>query len=168
MALKAEQIISRLKKISLFADFADDEERLKKVCKYTEVEKFSGGDTIIAEGELGDKLYILNKGTVRILKSTLSSEKYTVTLLVADANIFFGEIALIDSDRRSATVTAESDCEVISINRKNYMDLCEHDPLLGYKITLNIAKKLSASLRKMNTDVITLFEALVAEVKGEF
>lgn len=164
---KDTEITERLKKIALFADFANDEDRLQKVCQYAKREKFAAGDTIIQEGDIGDKLYILNKGTVRILKATLSEEKYTVVLLDSDYNIFFGEVALIDSDKRSATVVAESDCEVFSIDRKSFLDLCDKDPLMGYKIILTIAKKISAALRKMNTDVITLFEALVNEVKGE-
>jgi len=162
------EIIQRLKKIDLFKDFENDEDRLKKVCSYVKVEKFSSQETIIEEGTIGDKLYILNKGTVRILKKTLNNEKYTVTLLLADYNIFFGEVALIDSDKRSATVTAEGACEVFSIDRKSFIELGEEDPFMGYKLVLHIAKKISGSLRKMNQDVITLFEALVSEVKGEF
>jgi hypothetical protein len=38
---------------------------------------------------------------------------------------------------------------------------------MGFKITLQIARKLSTTLRKMNKDVITLFEALVSEVEGQ-
>jgi CRP-like cAMP-binding protein len=162
-----KEILERIKQIALFADFSKEEARLKKVCQYVKKEKFSAGQEIIKEGDLGEKLYVLHKGTVRILKKTLSEENYTVTLLVSDANIFFGEVALIDSDKRSATVVAEGDCEVLSIDRKNFTELCEKDPLMGYKIVLHIAKKISASLRKMNKDVITLFEALMTEVRGE-
>ncbi len=164
----SKDILSRLKKIDLFTDFKKNKKKKKKVSKYMKVEKFSAGEDVIKEGELGDKLYVLNKGTVRILKRTLNNEKYTVTLLVADANIFFGEVALIDSDKRSATVSAETSCEVFSIDRKSYVELCENDPLMGYKITFQIAKRISYSLRKMNTDVLTLFEALVTELSGEF
>ena len=164
----SKDILARLKKIDLFNDFKEDEDRLKNVSKYMKVEKFSAGEDIIKEGEMGDKLYVLNKGTVRILKRTLNNEKYTVTLLVSDANIFFGEVALIDSDKRSATVSAETNCEVYSIDRKSFVELCENDPLMGYKITFQIAKRISSSLRKMNMDVLTLFEALVTEVAGDF
>jgi CRP-like cAMP-binding protein len=162
-----KEVLERIKKINLFSDFKKDEERLTLVGSKIKVEKFKIGQKIINEGYLGDKLYILNKGTVRILKNTVSNEKYTVTLLASDANVFFGEVALIDSDKRSATVIAESNCEVYSLDRKSYIKICEKDPLMGYKITLHIAKRIALSLRKMNTDVITLFDALVNEVKGE-
>ena len=163
----SSEILEKLKKINLFMDFISDEKRLLKIVNALKIESFSAGEEIIKEDEIGDKLYILNKGSVRILKSTLAKEKYTVTLLTADQNIFFGELALIDRDKRSATVIAETVCEVFSIDRKSYAEIAKNDPLLGYKVTLHIAKRISRSLRKMNEDVITLFEALVNEVKGE-
>jgi CRP/FNR family transcriptional regulator, cyclic AMP receptor protein len=162
-----EDILGRIKKIDLFKDFYNDEKRLQKIADQMKKEKYRAGEEIIVEGEFGDNLYILNKGTVRIIKRTLNNEKYTVTLLLSDDNIFFGELALIDSDERSATVIAESNCEVFSIERNKYIAISENDPLLGYKVTLQIAKRIATSLRKMTTDVVTLFEALVNEVKGD-
>jgi len=166
--MNTEEIIQKLRKIPLFSDFANDENSLLKVCKLINIERFSAGSILINEGESGDKLYILNKGTVRILRNTLNNEKYTVALLNADDNIFFGELALIDNDKRSATVLADSNCEVLSIHRDGFMKLCEENPLMGFKITLKIAKRLAANLRRMNRDVIVLFEALVNEVEGNF
>ncbi len=159
-------ILERIKYIDLFKDFENDESRLANIVKNAKKEIYKEGQTIIKEGDVGDKLYILHSGTIRILKSTtVYQERYTVNILTAESNVFFGEIALIDSDTRSATVTAENDCEVFSIHRKNFKELCENDPMLGYKVILKIAKNISAALRKMNRDVITLFEALVSEVE---
>lgn len=159
-------VIEKLKKIILFSDFKDDYDRMIKVFKLMRKKKFFAGEIIIEEGDIGDRLYILYTGTVRVLRKTLNNEPYTVAILNADDNIFFGEIALIDNDKRSATVLAEANCDTYYIDSKNFMDLCEDDPYMGYKITLHIAKRLSAGLRKMNKDVITLYQALVDEVEG--
>lgn len=166
--MKSDEIIEKLKKISLFFDFRNDDETLLKICKLISIEKFNIGSYIIKEGEYGDKLYILNKGTVKILKTTINNEPYVVALLNSDDNIFFGEIALIDNDKRSATVIAESNCELFSIHGDDFIKLCEQNLLMGFKITLKIAKKLAETLRKTNRDVIILFEALVNEVEGRF
>jgi CRP/FNR family cyclic AMP-dependent transcriptional regulator len=103
---------------------------------------------------------------VRIMKKTLQDEDYTVVILHDHMHIYFGEIALVDNDKRSATVIAETDCELIKLTRKDFLAMAEADPLLGYRIISQIARKISGSLRKMNSDVITLFEALVTEVEG--
>jgi CRP-like cAMP-binding protein len=106
------------------------------------------------------------QGSVRIVKTTLQNEPYTVVILKESENVYFGELALIDNDRRSATVIAESDCDLICLTRKNFQSVCEDNYELGFRVLMQIAKKLSTSLRKMNQDVITLFEALVSEVDG--
>lgn len=163
----SDAVIERMRNVPIFEDIKHDEERLKRFCSIMKKESLSKGTVIIKEGDTGDKLYILFSGSVRIDKKTLANESYTVTLLNSTQNIIFGEIALIDSDKRSATVVAETDCVVYSIERKTFLDFCEENPLIGFKITFNIAKKMSGALRKTNEDVITLFEALVREVEGE-
>ncbi|OHD15853.1 MAG: Crp/Fnr family transcriptional regulator [Spirochaetes bacterium GWD1_27_9] len=161
------EIVSKLKNIIIFNDFKDDEEKLLKFSLIMKKEKFVAKDYIIKEGNVGDKLYILNKGSVKILRHTLNNEEYTVAIYNDKENIFFGEVGLVDNERRSASVIAETECEVFSVGRKDFLTLCEEDTLMGYKVILQIAKRISSTLRKMNRDVIILFEALVNEVNGE-
>jgi len=97
----------------------------------------------------------------------LQNEPYTVVIMQEKDNVYFGELALIDEDRRSATVVAESDINLFCLSRHDFLHFCEENPYMGFKITLQIARKLSTTLRKMNKDVITLFEALVSEVEGQ-
>ncbi len=158
---------TRIKKIKLFEDFADDTAALEKIIQLGTISSARKGEKIIKEGDIGDSLYILISGTVRIQKTTLQNQPYTVVILQEDDNVYFGELALIDKDKRSATVVAESDITLFSLSRHDFLQFCEENPYMGLKITMQIARKLSASLRKMNKDVITLFEALVSEVEGQ-
>jgi len=159
--------LDRLKQIALFSEFADKPERIQKILAVAERVQVRAGEVIIKEGDIGDTLFIILEGSVRIIKKTLQNEPYTVVILKENENVYFGELALVDSDRRSATVIAESDCSLISLARNSFLTLCREDYELGFRVVLQIAKKLSSSLRKMNQDVITLFEALVSEVDGE-
>jgi len=156
----------RLRKIKLFEDFSSDSTALEKVYQIGSISRTKKGEHIIEEGEVGDVLFILLSGSVRIQKTTLQNQPYTVAVFREENNVYFGELALIDNDKRSATVVAESDCVFFCLTRKDFVDFCEKNPYMGYKITMRIARKISASLRKMNKDVITLFEALVSEVEG--
>lgn len=157
----------RLQQIALFEAFADSPEKIDTILAVTQRRKVKAGEQIIKEGEFGDTLFIMLRGSVRILKTTLQDEPYTVVILKEKENVYFGELALVDNDRRSATVVAETDCELLCLKRDAFLTICEDDHELGYRVTMQIARKLSASVRKMNQDVITLFEALVAEVEGE-
>lgn len=157
-------IIDRIRQIPIFADISADTERLEKVAKRLKVQHHASGSAIIREGEEGDTLYILNSGSVRILRNTLSKEQFALVNLNAEANIFFGEIALIDNDRRSATVMALTDCETLVLSRKDYLALCEEDTYIGFKITFQLALRLGASLRKSSRDMITMYQALLEEI----
>ena len=158
-------VINRLQQVSLFKEIKDNQDALKKIEDIITVRNISKGHKIIAEGDQGDEMFILNAGKVSIEKKTLQDESYTVVSLSDNMNIFFGEQALMDNDTRSATVVAETDCECYVIKKKDFDKLGDDNPDIGLMITREIAKMLSGRLRKANSDVITLFEALVKQVE---
>jgi CRP-like cAMP-binding protein len=159
--------LSILKNIVLFQDFKEDKNVLKKIEKLFVERKAKRGDTIIKEGDVGDELYIIKNGSVRILKKTLQNEPYTVVFLSADQNVFFGEIGVLLNDTRSATVKAEVDSTFLVTNRQKFADFAEKEPYIALKITRQIAQILAQRLLKTNQDVVTLFSALVSEIDSE-
>ena len=162
------EIIETLKSVSIFKSFADKPDELVRIAEILETKKVSSGTTVIQEGDSGDTLFIMKRGAVNILKNTLEDEKYTVVRLESsdDMVIFFGELALLDNDNRSATVVADSDCEFLIMKRDDFIELGNAYPPLCLPITREISKMLASRLRKANQDIITLFEALVGEVSG--
>lgn len=156
--------IERIRHISIFADLADDTDRLEKIANRLSVGEYKAGKAIITEGEDGDTLHILNAGSVRILRNTLSNEQFALVNLDANQNVFFGEIALIDHDKRSATVFALTDCETLILSRKDYLELCEEDPYIGFKTMFRLALRIGAALRKSNRDMTTMYQALIDEI----
>jgi len=157
-------VIEKLRKIKLFHTVKDDEERLTKLARIVTWQQCKAGVEVLSEGTEGSELYILQKGTVRIIKRTLDQERYTIVTLKDDEDAFFGELALLDREVRSASVLAETDCEFLVINREDFNQLGEEDPRLGLPVTRAIAKELSKRLRKANQDMVLLFEALVGQV----
>jgi CRP-like cAMP-binding protein len=167
VARETNKNLSILKNIVLFADFKDNTKILKKIESLFVERKARRGDRIIKEGEVGDELYIIKNGRVRIEKNTLQNESYTVVDLTADQNVFFGEIGLLLNDTRSATVVAQEDCTFLVTNRKKFTDFGETEPLVALMITRQIAQILAKRLHKTNQDVVILFSALVSEIEGE-
>lgn len=162
--MNIKNVIERLKKISLFNAIKDNDEILKKVATIIKVEKFPANSYIIKEGQEGDKMYILNKGSARVEKNTLSKDKFIVSNLRDDMNIFFGEVSLMDNDLRSASIYTITDAECFIITKDDFDKFCEENPHIGYHITKEIAKLLSSRLRRISGDNMILIEALV---KGE-
>jgi len=156
--------LSVLKNIVLFKDFKENTEMLKKIEELFIEEKAKKGDVIIKEGDVGDELYIIKHGNVRILKNTLQDEPYTVVMLSDKKNVFFGEIGLLLHDKRSATVVAEDNSTFLVTNRKKFIKFGEDEPFIALMVTRQIAQILAKRLHKTNQDVVTLFSALVSEI----
>ena len=157
-----KRIAEHLKTSPLFAGLETSAiESLSAVCR---VQKVLTGRAIVEEDSLGDSMFVLMRGRVRVEKRTPADDRYTVTFLSHEKGDFFGELGLLDSDRRSATVTAESDCEVIVIERDRFLQFGDANPVAGLSVTRRIASNLASRLRRANDDVITLFAALVHEV----
>jgi CRP-like cAMP-binding protein len=163
--LNDEVILKRLKEVSFFQMYADNDDVISKIAQICTKKIFKKGNYLIKEGDYGDTLYIILSGEIEILKKTLQNEKYTVTSLYAEmGGLSVGELALIDNDQRSATVYATTDCECLVITRNDFIKFGDENPKIGLNITRVIASQLSSKLRKSTSDVITLFSALVEEI----
>ncbi len=96
---------------------------------------YQKGDYIFKQGDQGRELFILITGVVRVCKNTKQKEEYTIVDLKAEWNVFFGEIALMDNDERSASITVLEDCQVLVFDRDKFNNLGKSHPELCLSIT---------------------------------
>ncbi len=159
-------LIEKLIKAPLFKGLTKEE--MERVLSVGREIKWGEGDTVITEGEMGETMYIIYSGSVKVSKRlTLpqfsdergQSEK---TLIKMDAvePIVVGEVAMLTKAERSATITATKECLVLEIYGPDLAKLCEADTKIGFKIMGNLAQLLSERLRQANRDVVRLSTAL--------
>lgn len=165
MARENDQILEKLKQIEVFEKIKDNKEYMSALMNVCSVRDYKAGDTIIKEGDMGTEMFIVYQGGVEIKKRTRAGDNYTVVFLKAEYNVFFGELALIDDDKRSATVVASEDSSFIVISKENFIALGDEHPYVGLTITRAISKILATRLRKTTSDMLTIFDALVNEIK---
>jgi CRP/FNR family transcriptional regulator, cyclic AMP receptor protein len=159
------EVFRKIKEVEFFKTYRNDDKVIKKITDLCTVKKFKKGSFIIEEGDYGDELYIFLHGKIEIVKVTLQGEHYTLSTLDSDmGGVSVGEFALIDNDKRSASVFAKTDCQCLVIKREKFIEFGNENPQVGLNITRELAKQLSLMLRKTNSDVITLFSALVEEI----
>jgi CRP-like cAMP-binding protein len=158
------------RKIFLFQDLEDLE--LEQVLSRTRPREFPADRVIIQEGDPGDSVYIMVSGEVEITKRlTLVLDKDTpkervMIRLKAEDGVYFGEMSLLENDPRSATVTALSDCRLLELYQKDFLELVRNDPAMGLKLLLRLAQLLSRHLRKTDQDVVKLTTALAISLGG--
>jgi CRP/FNR family cyclic AMP-dependent transcriptional regulator len=158
------------KKIFIFQDL--EEEELKRVLHLAKHRTFSANSVIIREGESGDSMYIMCEGEVNITKrltlvldQDLPKEKRMIRLKATDG-VSFGEMALLENDTRTATVTALTDCRLLELNRDDFLGFIREQSATGCKIMLRLAQLLSRFLRKTDSDVVKLTTALAIALGG--
>lgn len=155
----------KLSKVILFQNLNPSE--IEKIADATYALKFLKDEIIIKEGEIGDCCYILYSGTVKVLKETFAKEQYAVAQIEAEGNAFFGEMALIDKDARTATIKAISDVVTLVLDSSSFEKLANDNYRIGYLILKAVAKKLTERLKSTNSDIATLFGALEEEIEQE-
>lgn len=104
------------------------------------ISQFPKGRNIIVEGSTGVSMYALLQGTVSISIQGKPVE-------TAGPGGVFGELALVDFEPRAASVTATSDCKLLTINRDSFMKLVKSNPLFGIELLKGFAERL----RYLNT-----------------
>jgi CRP-like cAMP-binding protein len=158
------------KKIFIFQDL--DQPELEGILRLARPCSFSANSLIIREGESGDSMFIMEAGEVEITKrltlvldQDLPKEKRMIHLRAEDG-VSFGEMALLEKDARSATVTATTDCRLLELPREDFLQFIRENSDTGCKILLRLAQLLSNFLRKTDQDVVKLTTALAIALGG--
>ena len=171
MKLDFDECLPKLVKFEIFNKFdinKEEDKRILRVVYDNLVEKeFKTGEKIISEGDVGDSFYILVSGRVKVFRNTPSRDLIALGNLDSDMHIFFGETALLGSEPRTATVIADSDCRTLVLSGKKFNAICEKEPVFGYRTLLCLSRRMNASIKKLNSDMATLYEALFREIEGD-
>ena len=132
MLLTVEKVLF-LKGTDLFAGIAEEE--LVAVAEIARVQGFTAGQPVFAQGDIGDTLFVIVQGQVRIH----IGEKTLVTL---GQRAHFGELAVIDPQPRSASATAQQDCLLLEIGRLPFKELLERAPEVAHGVLVYLVHKV--------------------------
>ncbi|MBX7096479.1 MAG: cyclic nucleotide-binding domain-containing protein [Myxococcaceae bacterium] len=124
-------------------------QELEYVAELSRPRRFSAGQVIFEEGELGDSLYVIGAGEVEVVRRDAAGELKVIAVLTPPQ--FFGEMSLIDKEYRSATVRARSDAELLHLTAENLTAFRKQHRDGFTFVVINIARVLSARLREANT-----------------
>ncbi len=112
------------------------------------------GEYIFYQGDPGIGLYIIREGEVKILRENEDGNK--INLATFSKGDFFGELALVDGEKRSASAIAQTDVRVSVIFKPDLDEFIERYPKKGIKILDGISSIIAARLRKLNEDYFYL------------
>ena len=140
--------IDFLKSVNIFSDLSESElNSIQEICK---TRKYPKNSMIILEEEMGDVVFIVMSGTVKITR--VNDEGKEVILAMLGSGEVFGEMAILDGESRSANALSQENCEVITINREDFLSLLR----TNNKVSLNLMTEFAIRLRKSDQQIEAL------------
>jgi CRP/FNR family transcriptional regulator, cyclic AMP receptor protein len=127
-----------LKRSPLFSCLGDRE--TDAMLAHANVMRFQAGVEIFAKGDPGNSMMAVLKGRVQI--SAPSADGRQMVLTIMHEGEVFGEIALLDGKERTADATAMSDCELLVVPRRPFLELLERRPELGVGLLVVLCERL--------------------------
>jgi CRP/FNR family transcriptional regulator, cyclic AMP receptor protein len=118
-----------LRKHPYFCDLGP--EAFDQLCRYAKHATLKRGSTIFSKGDPGNSLVAVISGTVKI--SISSPDGRTAILNLIGPGEIFGEVALLDGQARTADATANTNCEIFVIDRREFLPFVRSQPALAMK-----------------------------------
>ena len=155
--------------------------KLEEIQKFTdkiEINNYSTDEIIIKEGDDGNSILFLLNGKINVTQAlTLPTDKYKnldnrekelIRLNSEKHTISFGEISLFSIDKkRTATVKANTKCEIARLGFKDLFEICDANKDIGYQIMKNTSKIITKHLIDSNHKVLKLTTAFSLLIDNE-
>jgi CRP-like cAMP-binding protein len=153
-------------------------ERLMKIGPYVKasLNPFPPGESlreypvdrmIFSEGEPGDELYIIRKGSVKITKIAEGNE---VLLAVLKPGDIFGEMALLESKPRAACAITHEDCVLLAVSRANFSQMVATQPQIVARLTTLLAERIWFAYKQIANTLLEdtlgrMYDALLIQLE---
>jgi CRP/FNR family transcriptional regulator, cyclic AMP receptor protein len=153
--LPQETVIERLETLDWFSSLSD--ENLRAIASNADSVRWEEGETVFEEGDLGNCCYVLHSGAVKVVRRLPDGRRITLARL--EAGSVFGELALFNGERRSASVVTLDLTTAVALAAEDVMEILRTDA----EATLRVAIGLANRLRETNE---RLLEHALASIPG--
>jgi len=171
MSASVEETAGLLARVGVFSDLGREE--LEQIAAVAVPRSFAAGEVVFREGDESTTTYIVRTGHARAVRQ--HSDGRTLTLANFGPGEVFGELAMFDSDRRSATIEAIEDVELLAILGVDMQRLMRAHPDIAVKLVSTLGRRLREandrltrqSFQTVQSRVATVLSELVRDAQGE-
>ena len=148
--------VSKIKEIGLFKNV--DEKTLNSIAAVLKEERFKDGQTVFSEDDSSDEIYFIFSGEVEIVKIVNKEEGISQSLSSLGQGDFFGEMALFDKKKRSATVRAKGETTLLKLSREDFYSFVVNDVQIAVNILGSMLLGTTKRLRETDIGYVTIYE----------
>jgi CRP-like cAMP-binding protein len=163
MAATTEETIALLHLVPAFSTLLAQD--LLQVADVTVPRTFGAGEIVFREGDTGDTCYLVRSGQVRAVRE--HTDGRSITLATFGPGEIFGELAMFDEERRSATIEALQDTEVAAILGSDMRRLLRAHPDIAVKLLRALSRRLRETNERLSRQSFQTVQSRVASVLAE-
>lgn len=163
MGTTSEHTVQLLGRVPAFSALGEDE--LVKVAEVAVPRRFVAGETIFREGDESDTCYIVRNGHARAIRE--HSDGRSITLANFGPGDIFGELAMFDAERRSATVEALDAMDAIAILGSDMRRLLRLHPDIAVKLVIALGRRLRDTNERLARQSFQTVQSRVASVLAQ-
>ena len=144
-------------RIPLFSPLQESD--LEQIAALTKAHTFQKGEVIIKEGDEDRRLFAIVSGEVEVVKDLGSPSEWRLRVL--RPHDYFGEMSLIDDLARSASVVANVETEVLSLDQSSLLQAIEKNPAMVFELLQKLSRRireLEEVAKKMLGAILPLLE----------
>lgn len=149
-----------LRLVPIFSEL--DDEIIEKLVSLGRIKEYDKDAIIFLENETGNAMFIIIEGKVKV--SRVSDDGREVILSILDEADFFGEMALLDGQARSANIIAIEKSKLFIIQRKDFIDLLAQHPNVSVSLLQELTKRIRIADMKIKSLSLKDAEGKVASV----
>jgi CRP-like cAMP-binding protein len=159
----SENTIALLRRVPVFSTLSDTE--LAQVAQVAMSRRFEAGAVVFKEGDEGTTCYIVRSGRTRAIRE--HPDGRSITLAHFGPGDIFGEMAMLDGERRSATIEATEDTETIAILSTDMQRLLREHPDISVKLIAALGRRLRDTNERLARQSFQTVQSRVAAALGQ-
>jgi CRP-like cAMP-binding protein len=163
MTASAQDRVGLLGRVPVLADLSPED--LEQVADVSHPRRFRAGEIVFREGDASNTCYIVRSGHARAVRE--HADGRALTLATFGPGDIFGELAMFDDERRSATVEAIEPLEVLAILGPDMRRLMERRPQLAIALAAALSRRLRATNERLASQSFQTVQSRVATVLGQ-
>lgn len=140
-------------------------EDLQRIAQLAVPRNFEAGQVVFREGDASDTCYVVRAGHARAVRE--HGDGRTITLAIFGPGDIFGELALFEDERRSATVEALEELGVVAVLGPDMRRLMVEHPQIATRLVIALGRRLRESNERLSRQSFQTVQSRVAAVLGE-
>jgi CRP/FNR family transcriptional regulator len=160
---REQSAVELLKSVALFGDLEEGE--LERFSHVAVPRSFPAGTRVFHEGDNSDACYIVKDGSFRVTRE--HSDGRAITLATLGPGEIFGELAMLDGDRRSASAEALTDGELLALPAGDFRSLLARHPEIALKLVAGLVRRLRAANVRLSRQSFQTVPSRVAGILSQ-